>query len=110
MTPHEAVERTMLLAADGWKGDCADVCCAYLAHLRGAPVARPAAKTLSPKAVSAVLGKPRRGPPRFGDVVLSGQGLGVWLGYAVLTADEDARRMARIPPPTSVLAWSVGRG
>ena len=111
MTPAQAIERTMLLAADGWEGDCADVCAAYLAELRGAPVERPAASRLSPAAVSAVLGKPRRGPPRFGDVVLSGQGLGVWLGYGVLSADESSRRMVRIPPPPAgLLAWGVGRG
>lgn len=110
MTLEQAVERTMLLAAEDWCGDCADLCAAYLGFLRGAPVQRPNAKALSPKAVRAVLGKPRRGPPRFGDVVLSAEGLGVWLGYAVLAADEERRRMARIPPPRSVLAWSVGRG
>lgn len=111
MTPEEAVERTILLAASGWEGDCADVCAAYLGELRGAPVERPAASRLSPSAVTSVLGKPRREAPRFGDVVLSGQGLGVWLGYAVLTSDESSRRMVRIPPPRgSVLAWSVGRG
>ena len=102
----------MLLAGSDWQGDCADVCIAYLSALRGAPVERPTATRLSPSAVSAVLGKPRRGAPRFGDIVLFGRGLGVWLGYAVLTADESSRRMVRVPRPrgSAVLAWSVGRG
>lgn len=101
----------MLLTAEDWRGDCADLCLAYLGFLRGAPVQRPDAKVLSPKAVSGVLGRPRRGPPRFGDVVLHAGGLGVWLGYAVLTADEAQRRMARVPRPRSgFLAWGVGRG
>ena len=110
MTPEQAVERTMLLGGDAWEGDCADLCLCYLSALRGATQLRPDADALTPRAVSAVLGQPRRGPPRFGDVVLSGSGLGVYLGYCVLTADETTRRMVRAPVPRSLLAWGVGRG
>ena len=110
MTPEQAVEHVMLLGGDEWRGDCADVCLQYLSALRGVEQPRPDATVLAPRAVSAVLGKPRRGPPRFGDVVLSGAGLGVFLGYCVLTADEATRRMMRAPVPRSLIAWSVGRG
>ena len=111
MTIDEAVRRAMIAAADAdWNGDCADLCLRYLEFLRGAPQPRPDASALSVREVSAVLGPPRRGPPRFGDVVLFQGGLGVWLGYAVLAVDEASRRPARVPPRGTVLAWSVGRG
>ena len=109
MTPEQAVAR-VLLVGDGWRGDCADLCLLYLGELRGVPQPRPDAAALTPRAVSAVLGRPRRGAPRFGDVVMSGGGLGVYLVYCVLTSDESTRRMARAPVPRTLLAWGVGRG
>ena len=102
MTRREAIAELMLKP---WKGDCADLCIAYL-RLLGRRARKPMfARKLTVRAVKRVLGSPVR-DASFGDILLTRDHLGINLGYAMLTVNHETGEMQR-EPYEGCLAWSV---
>lgn len=109
MKPAEAI-RELMLRSDDWHGDCADLAIAYVSRVWGKPIERPQTY-LSVAAVKSVLGKPRRGKPVYGDLILHRGGLGIFLSYALFTVDHASKKLARIDvPDDSMIAWRVDNG
>ena len=109
MAPDDVIRDIMRDGAK-WQGDCADLAIKYVERVKGITIERPQ-RALSVSAVSDVLGKPRRGAPVYGDVVLRNHGLGIFIDYAVLTVDQKNGLLMRLALRAgSMLAWSVTDG
>ena len=105
MTTNEALSVLLRNPPEIDDYDCVDLVLRYLELLRGEKIDKPDC-ALSVKAVSAVLGKPKRSEPERGDVVLHKGGMGIHMGYCLLTVDEH-EGAGRLVLPNSMLAWSV---
>lgn len=108
MTPAEAI-RELMLGATAWQGDCADLAIAYVSRVQGRSVER-VGSVLSVRAVTNVLGRPKRGKPVYGDLALHKGGLGICLGYGLLTVSESDGLMIRQSMPDKCVTWGVESG